>query len=401
MAVNLRPLALGEILDRTAQLYRENFILFAGIASVYAGVLLVLNLMQIGMTQSLRMFHMARYETFATLGYVILIFPVIVICSGAAMAANNRAVAWVNLGEPATIRGAYRSILPRLGRYLWIMAIAMFFAYLPFVVIYAAFFLLLFAVPGISGAAHHQGANADPYAGILVLMGAIGILVLTFPAMIYAIWMAIRYSLAIPASVVENLKARVAIRRSIDLTRGARGRIFVLGLLIAVIQIGLIGITQLPFIVMTFKDVKQHALLPVWIQIAQQFVAFLTTSFIGPMYATGLTLFYYDQRIRKEGFDIEWMMQAAGLTVPASQPTTPQAEQGVEQPLKGTGFSPYINPQESTRASQAAEDRSSVSGRDFSRAENAPESARALSPDGSSSQNPTLSNPPVPGNTNE
>jgi hypothetical protein len=328
MAVNLRPLSLGEILDRTAQLYRENFILFAGIASVYAGVLLVLNLMQIGLTEALRMFHMARYETFATLGYVILIFPVIVICSGAAMAANNRAVAWVNLGEPATIRGAYRSILPRLGRYLWIMAIAMFFAYLPFIIIYAAFFLLLFAIPGINGPAAHQGANADPSSAILVLMGAIGILVLTFPAMIYAIWMAIRYSLAIPASVVENLKARVAIRRSIDLTRGARGRIFVLGLLIAIIQIGLIGITQLPFIVMAFKNIKQHALLPVWIQIGQQFVTFLTTSFIGPMYATGFTLFYYDQRIRQEGFDIESMMQRAGMTALASaQPSPSQPAQ--------------------------------------------------------------------------
>jgi hypothetical protein len=31
------------------------------------------------------------------------------------------------------------------------------------------------------------------------------------------------------------------------------------------------------------------------------------------MYATGLTLFYYDQRVRKEGFDIEWMMEAAGM----------------------------------------------------------------------------------------
>ena len=33
METNLRPLSLGEILDRTAELYRENFILFAGIAS--------------------------------------------------------------------------------------------------------------------------------------------------------------------------------------------------------------------------------------------------------------------------------------------------------------------------------------------------------------------------------
>jgi hypothetical protein len=189
--------------------------------------------------------------------------------------------------------------------------------------------------------------------------------------MIYAIWMALRYSLAIPASVVENLKARVAIRRSIDLTRGARGRIFVLGLLIAVIQIGLIAITQLPFFMMVFKDIKQHAQLPVWIQIAQQFVTFLTTSFIGPMYATGLTLFYYDQRIRKEGFDIEWMMQAAGLTVPAS---SAQPDRAV-----GQGFIPGTNAAESTRA-----------GRDGFQPIH-------LSPEGSSSENPIPSTPQTPG----
>ena len=276
------------------------------------------------------MLHLARYRTWATLGFVVLIFPVIIICSGAAMAAINRAVAWVNLGEQATIRGAYRSILPRLGRYLWIMAIATFFAYIPFVVIYGGFILLLFAIPGFSfSGVQHQNANASPYAAVLVLVGAVGILLLSFPAIIYAIWMALRYSLAIPASVVENLKAREAIRRSIELTRGARWRIFVLGLLVAVIQIGLIGITQFIFIVMAVKDIAHHTLLPVWLQITQQFVSFLTTSFIGPMWATGLTLFYYDQRIRKEGFDIEWMMQAAGLTVPAAtvEPDAAQSEQ--------------------------------------------------------------------------
>jgi uncharacterized membrane protein YesL len=49
MESNLRPLTLGEILDRTAQLYRTNFLLFAGIFAVYAGVLLVLNLLQLGL----------------------------------------------------------------------------------------------------------------------------------------------------------------------------------------------------------------------------------------------------------------------------------------------------------------------------------------------------------------
>ncbi len=49
----------------------------------------------------------------------------------------------------------------------------------------------------------------------------------------------------------------------------------------------------------------------------QQISVFLISTFIGPIYSTGLTLFYYDQRIRKEGYDIERMMQAAGLTLPA------------------------------------------------------------------------------------
>ena len=49
MESGLRPLSLGEILDRTAQLYRSHFLVFAGIFSLYAGVALVLNLLQIGL----------------------------------------------------------------------------------------------------------------------------------------------------------------------------------------------------------------------------------------------------------------------------------------------------------------------------------------------------------------
>jgi hypothetical protein len=81
-------------------------------------------------------------------------------------------------------------------------------------------------------------------------------------------------------------------------------------LLVLVIQMGIVTITQIPFMMMSFKH---HGELAAGARITQQFVAFLTNTFIGPMYAIGLTLFYYDQRVRKEGYDIEWMMQAAGL----------------------------------------------------------------------------------------
>jgi hypothetical protein len=41
------------------------------------------------------------------------------------------------------------------------------------------------------------------------------------------------------------------------------------------------------------------------------------------VYGIALVLFYYDQRIRQEGFDIEWMMLQAGMVAP---PAAPQPE---------------------------------------------------------------------------
>jgi hypothetical protein len=340
METNLRPLSLGEILDRTAQLYRNNFFLFAGIASVYAGIVLVLNLVQIGVTSLLTSLHMAKELPLFLGGWLLLIFPLLIICAGAAVAANNRAVAWVYLSQPASIRGAYLSILPRLGRYLWLMAIAAFIVYLPFGVIFAVYLVFVFAYGGSKGLFAHPAAGGDPQAA-MVLGCVSGIfLLLCFPALIYAIVMALRYSLAVPASVVEDLKAWKAIKRSVELSRGSLGRIFVMGLLISIIQIGLALVTQIFFVIAAFKAAAHHGTLPLWVQVAQQIVGFFTNSFIGPMYATGLTLFYYDQRIRKEGFDIEWMMQAAGMTVPALA-----AEPGAAAPSAEPGAASFTVPE--------------------------------------------------------
>jgi hypothetical protein len=316
-------MSLGEILDRTAQLYRTHFSLFAGIAAVYAGVLLVLNLMQIGLSQLLKSMHMAGQQIWVSLGFVVLILPVMVIVSGAAIAANNRAVAWVNLGKAATIRGAYKSILPRIWTFVWLMFLTTVIIMTPFVVIYAGFLFFLFKFGAFRPG---QAQHPDPQAFAVIGVAFFLFLLLILAWLVYAVLMGLRYSLAVPACVVENLKARKAMRRSIELSSGSRGRIFLLGLMIMFIQLGLVLISQGFFIFAAFKN---HMVLPVWAQILQQFVGFLTNSFIGPMYATGLTLFYYDQRIRKEGYDIEWMMEAAGLEWP---PPWSGIESGIAQP---------------------------------------------------------------------
>jgi hypothetical protein len=320
MESNLRPLTLGEILDRTAQLYRTNFLLFAGIFTVYAGVLLVLGLLQIGLAETLRVLHLTHQLQGLTWTATGVTWLISFLVAGMSIAAISRAVAWVHLGEPATIRGAYQSILPQLGRYLWLMTITAFRVWTPFVLLYAGFLGTIAFYGGFKGMGANHGVAAQPAfasnpQAVTTLLVASGVFfLLLFPVGIYTILMSLRYSLAIPACVVEKMKARAAIRRSIELAKGSWGRIFLLALLVGIIKLGLVAVTQFFIFVAAIKHPGQlpgPGLLSL-----SQIMGFFTNTFLGPIWATGITLFYYDQRVRKEGYDIEWMMQAAGLTPP-------------------------------------------------------------------------------------
>jgi hypothetical protein len=315
-------MTLGEILDRTAQLYREHFLLFAGIFAIYSGVALVLGLAQIGLSVLLNALHMATAEIWASAIITGINLILMFLLFGAATAAICRAVAWVNLGEPATIRGAYASTLPRLGRYLWLMTITFFRIWMPFVLLYAGFLGILIFY-GLKRMGTHAGAAAvpagaaNPQTALIFGLASLVFLLLLIPVVVYTILMSLRYSLAIPASVVENMKARIAIRRSIELAKGSWGRIFLLMLLIGVIKLVFVGLTQFFVFVAAFKH-PGHSLGP-GILALSQVIGFFTNSFLEPIWGAGITLFYYDQRVRKEGYDIEWMMQAAGLAAPEPQ----------------------------------------------------------------------------------
>jgi hypothetical protein len=340
METNLRPMSLGEILDRTAYLYRSNFLVFAGIFAVYCGVGLFLSLMLIGLGVLLKNLQVSvatiSVVTVTCSGIEILVLFLLL---GAAIAAISRAVAWVHLGQPATIRGAYASILPRLRRYLGLMTVTALVVYTPLLILYSAYFgWMFYKIKGFGTPAGITAAqNMSPETSIYFLVATLIFIILIVPVAVYTILMSLRYSLALPACVVEGLKAFSSLRRSVQLSKGSRGRIFILGLLIGAIKIGFTMIAQVFFIVAAFKN---HGQLSPGMNAISQVIAYVTNTFLGPIYATGITLFYFDQRVRKEGFDIEWMMQAAGLTMPASgltaePPPQPPSPVGAD-PMKGT-----------------------------------------------------------------
>jgi hypothetical protein len=311
----LRPLNLGEILDRTADLFRSRFLFFAGLASIFAAAMLAVQLIHLGSLHLMGYPNVAPHLAWAyvvSLGANLLLISLL---AGLSIAAFNRAVAWIYLGEPATVHAAVRSIFARMGRYLWLMTVTTFLAWWPLFLVYVLLFATVFAA-GFGGVMFGAQATQQPATmGPGAMAGALaGILIgglLFIPATIYGVIMWLRYSLAMPACVVEGLPAGKAIRRSIDLSEGSRGRIFVLWLLVFVVRLMLGLLIEFPMILLVVKHPGQPV--PLGWMVYQQFGVFAINALIGPIYSIGLTLFYYDQRIRKEGFDIEWMMQAAGL----------------------------------------------------------------------------------------
>jgi uncharacterized protein YacL len=63
-----------------------------------------------------------------------------------------------------------------------------------------------------------------------------------------------------------------------------------------------------------------------------QIVVPVVSALLAALLPIAFTLIYYDQRIRREGYDVERMMESAGLTAPATlpvvgNPITPAAEE--------------------------------------------------------------------------
>jgi hypothetical protein len=324
MTTQLRPLSLGEILDRMAELYRRNFLLFTGTSAIFAIIMLSTEMLTLGVDDLMGYPRVPGNQQWLVATLSVLQMIVVLLAAGLSIAAFNRMVAWVHLGEPATVRAAASSVLPRLRTYLWLMINAGTRAYAPIWVLYIIFFSILFAMlPSgwLTNPSVMQQPNAIDPAKALQFAAAILVLgPLFLAATIYAILMSLRYSLAMPVCVVEGMGAGAAIKRSIELSKGARGRIFVMGLLVYAIRLLLASLLGLPVFIYAMKHLGSP--LPLYLLAIAQVAGFLVNTFIGPLYSTGLTLFYYDQRVRKEGFDIEWMMQAAGLSPQAALPET-------------------------------------------------------------------------------
>ena len=318
-AYALRPLSLGEILDRSFAVYRANFWLFVGIAVLSSTVQLLANavllLIYKGYIPNPRTqpnpFHI--YFGGQQIGGVIagLLF---FLAAAVTQAATVWALSEVYLGRRTTIGDSIRAVI---GRWLRFLGIALWQAWsilwLPLLLVVPAALLMRRAQFGLAGA--FAG-------GALIFLAATG-------GMAFGIIAFLRNSLAVQAAVIEDLKVRKSMRRSKVLAAGAKGRLFVV-FLIAWCLLMVAGIIEMPLaMVIGLGALKgeRHVLL----QTVILFVNFIAHSAVTPVLMIGLSLVYFDQRVRQDGFDLLLMLDGganAGTGGAGASGSSPELQSG-------------------------------------------------------------------------
>jgi hypothetical protein len=298
----------GRILDRTIQLMRANLRLFLGIAAVPAVAIVAVFLpataffliafapLMRGETGPPRMVPFAIGWVLFAIGY--LVFPAVFALY---ISAASYAVTRADLGFPATVSEAFGVAWRRFGRHLWLMFLGSLYVIAPLLACVLAIALLAVLLHFAAGDSA-MGLFLVPL--IILLYGAVTV---------YNIVIMLRFSLAYPVCVVEERPAWESLRRSAQLTQGAKGRIFLVLLLIyaiayvvnMVLMAVLFAVGALGFFAAMAAHVTQGSpafFVLIGLGVLGYLLILAVTCLLS--YAgltTALGVLYRDQRLRKDG----------------------------------------------------------------------------------------------------
>jgi hypothetical protein len=288
----LRPLSVGDIIDRTIRLLRANFVLFFVVAALPTLIVEVLE-RAFGLSQTfdLNDFTSAISTTGGAVALPRQLQPadpiaatVIGLVSFALFVVQYAALVYVvgrrYLGRPASIGDGFREGLRAAPR--------LFLSGLVVIVVVAVVFIVLFiAVAAL---------NSQAFAAVALIIGLIGFFVL-FPYLLL--------SLAVlgPAVVLEGLGPIAAIRRSFHLMKKARWRTLGLYILMGIIA-SLLGLI---FTVLFFVSFVSE---PTVRTVLQSVASIASAAVSYPLLYGSLAILYYDLRVRKEAFDLQLAAEA-------------------------------------------------------------------------------------------
>jgi hypothetical protein len=278
--LDLRPLSLGEILDRTFSLYRKNFLLFAGITAIPQLLILALRLAQtlfftfpasranvpVEQLQARTSNGLLAFGFGGLLIALIVFWVVYVFAQGGTV----YAVSELYLGRSTTIGAALGRVRGQL--------------------------LILLAVTGFN---------------FLAVMGALIFLIIP------GIYVGCRLLTCVPAALLEDLGPIASLERSFKLTKDYAGRSFVIYLLYTALVYAAAFLFTFPFGVAIGLSAKNPEAVRLFLALSHV-GEFVSGVLVGPVLTIATAVFYYDLRVRKEAFDLQFMMNPTGPIAPGT-----------------------------------------------------------------------------------
>lgn len=317
----LRPRDVVGVLDQSFRLYRRYFLTFIAITAV---VFVPVQVLTQGLTLFLQgdpnslidsetgTFSGSAANSYFTgimvlVGVVGILSVVGAVLQYISQGALTAAVADSHLDRPVSFGSAYRRVSKHIGPLLGVMGLQLLItlaAFLPIILI------LVFALAALIGstAGAIGGSDSGAFAG-----GAFGLICgaycLFLVALIALLYVYVRLLVMVPAVVVENLGPVQAWRRSWKLVEGQWWRTF--GMLLLLGLLGLVISLGPAFMLGGIAGYMSNSINSTAVSVVTALVTIVVTLIYTPLELTARTLYYFDLRVRKEGFDIEQAMAQA------------------------------------------------------------------------------------------
>ncbi len=302
----LRPLGIGDLLDELFAIYRRRFRTFVGISAVVQIPIALLSLPHATTTPGYYLFAVlsgqanslannladaSRQSSSVASVLAVLIVVLAVVGSVLELAAITAATSAYYVGEQPSVERSYRQAV---GRFWPLVRLALLLA-----LVFTGLVLLAvvpFVVPPLA--------------------------CLSFPAAVaVGVYVVVSWSLAPVALVLEDRPGALpALRRAHRLVAGAWWRTFAvlvcLAVLLAVLQLSASTLSELVGVGLQAILAPAATAQPTWIAVTVSLLASLMATLLGPLFYIGLSLLYFDRRVRVEGYDLAVQARALRQAAP-------------------------------------------------------------------------------------
>jgi hypothetical protein len=300
-------MTVGRLLDRIWAILRGHARLFLKLSAMPAVATLAMYAVMIGVLAAAGVFHAPQPPDPNRLVWILLpemliiALPMMVVFAVSQAAVCDGAIA-ANRGVAAACGDLYRKAWSKAGRYTWLTVLCWLILMAPML----AGFALVAVAGALSG--RMSDGNVGAWFVLLPLM-----LLLYAGGFVYMIWMMLRLGLAFPACVTEDLTAWEAVQRSGRLTNKAKGRMFLVLLVVyaisyaAVLVLEMLAFAAIAIVILIGAAFHMHMGQPLAIAgLVVAGIVFLAaiclfSALMWAAYAVTLSVLYEDQVLRMDG----------------------------------------------------------------------------------------------------